>query len=125
MSEKSRNTVVPKIGSGFKDYLSSEMIARNRLISQIRNTFELFGFLPLDTPAIEYRDTLTGGDQNFDKNIYSVYNTRGTENESERERDIFALRFDLTVPLARVVSQYKDKISKPFKRYQFGRVWRG
>jgi len=109
--------ISPELQGGFKDYLPEEMIVRQTMCDKIRAVFERFGFLPLDTPGIEKEEVLTGGDENFRKQIFRVGLRGGEEN--------LALRFDLTVPLARVISLYADKIQKPFKRYQMGKVWRG
>lgn len=110
-------TIDPGLASGFRDYLPEDMIPRQRMFDTIRNVFESFGFLPLDTPGIEREEILTGGDPNFRMQIFK---TRLRESDEG-----LALRFDLTVPLARVVSLYSDKLEKPFKRYQVGKVWRG
>jgi len=115
MNEK--NTISPELGSGFKDYLPEDMIPRQKMFDTIRSTFERFGFVPLDTPGIEREEILTGGDPNFKMQIFRTGLRIGDEG--------LALRFDLTVPLARVVSLYGDRISRPFKRYQTGKVWRG
>jgi histidyl-tRNA synthetase len=87
------------------------------MFDTIRLIFERFGFLPLDTPGIEREEVLTGGDPNFKMQIFKTGLRTGDEG--------LALRFDLTIPLARVVSLYSDKLEKPFKRYQTGKVWRG
>ncbi len=107
----------PDLPGGFRDYLPGEEIARQKMCDKIRATFELFGFLPIDTPAIEREEILTGGDENFNKQLFRAGIRGGAED--------LALRFDLTVPLARVVSLYQEQIEKPFKRYQLGKVWRG
>jgi len=104
--------------SGFRDYLPSDAIPRQKILDTVRGVFELFGFEPLETPGVEKEEILTGGDPDFKKEIFRI-STRG-----EKEKDI-ALRFDLTVPLARVVAQYRNEIKRPFKRYQVGPVWRG
>ena len=109
--------ISPELASGFKDYLPEDMIPRQKMFDTIRNTFERFGFVPLDTPGIEREEILTGGDPNFNKQIFRAGLRVGDEG--------LALRFDLTVPLARVVSLSGDNISRPFKRYQVGKVWRG
>ncbi len=106
--------VEPKLLRGFRDYLPAQMNARLRIISTIRSVYELYGFLPLDTPAQEYRVTLTGYGEESTKQIFSFTNPE--------EEDV-ALRFDLTVPLARVVAQYPD-LPLPFRRYQVAPVWR-
>jgi len=110
-------TISPELASGFKDYLPQDMIPRQRMFDKIRQTFELFGYLPLDTPGVEREEILTGGDPDFKKQIFRTGLRAGDEG--------LAMRFDLTVPLARVVSAYGDKIQRPFKRYQVGKVWRG
>ncbi len=109
--------ISPDLAGGFKDYLPEDMIPRQKMFDSIRSTFELFGFLPLDTPGIEKEEILTGGDANFKMMMFKA----GLRNDDEG----LALRFDLTVPLARVMAFYSDKIEKPFKRYQTGKVWRG
>lgn len=106
--------VEPRLLRGFRDYLPGQMNARQRIISTIRSVYERYGFRPLDTPALEFRTTLMGyGDENT-KQIFEFQNP---------EKEHVALRFDLTVPLARVVAQYAD-LPLPFKRYQVGPVWR-
>lgn len=107
-------TVEPRLLRGFRDYLPAQMNARLKIIATIRRVYELYGFQPLDTPAQEYRVTLMGyGDENA-KQIFQF--------ENPEEEDV-ALRFDLTVPLARVVAQYPDLVM-PFRRYQVAPVWR-
>ncbi len=107
----------PSLASGFRDYLPKDMIPRQRMFDIIRASFERFGFVPLGTPAIESEAALTGNDPNFKM---SIFRTRLKEDDGK-----MALRFDLTVPLARVIAQYPNDIEKPFKRYQVGPVWRG
>jgi len=107
--------VKPLLGGGFNDYLPNDMIVRRNIFLIIRLVFERFGFLPLETPGVEREEVLTGGDSNFNKLIFRV--SSGSDQK-------LALRFDLTVPLARVVAAYPE-LPKPFKRYQEGKVWRG
>lgn len=91
------------------------MLARQRMIDTIRGVYELYGFAPLDTPAIEYLDVLSGSaGEDALQQIFEVTNPEG---------EALGLRFDLTVPLSRVVSQYPD-IVLPFRRYQVSPVWR-
>lgn len=106
--------VAPELPRGFRDYLPAQMIARQRIINTIRNVYELYGFQPLGTPAQEFRVTLTGYGEENTKQIFSFKNPE--------EEDV-ALRFDLTVPLARVIAQYPD-LHMPFRRYQVAPVWR-
>jgi histidyl-tRNA synthetase len=106
--------VEPKLLRGFRDYLPAQMNARLKMIATIRRVYELYGFLPLETPALEYRVTLMGYGEENTKQIFAFENP---------EEEHVALRFDLTVPLARVVAQYPD-LPLPFRRYQVGPVWR-
>jgi histidyl-tRNA synthetase len=106
--------VEPRLLRGFRDYLPAQMNARLKLIATIRQVYERYGFLPLETPAQEYRVTLMGYGEENTKQIFTFKNPE--------EEDV-ALRFDLTVPLARVVAQYPD-LPLPFRRYQVATVWR-
>ncbi len=101
---------------GFRDFFGPQARARLWTISRIREVFELFGFEPLETPALEYAALLTGkyGDE-ADKLIYTFQDRGG--------RDV-ALRYDQTVPTARVISQYRNELPLPYKRYQIQPVWR-
>ncbi len=107
----------PQLPSGFKDYPPEEEKARSEMLETIKRNFELFGFSPIDTPAIEEEKTLTGGDKEFKKQIFRIGKKRAGEE--------LALRFDLTVPLARFMSMNAGTLTLPFKRYQVGKVWRG
>lgn len=105
-------TATPK---GFRDFLPNQANARQFVVGKIIETFRLFGFEPLETPALEFTETLMGKYGEDEKLIYS-FETKGG--------DKLALRYDQTVPLARVIAQYAE-LSKPFKRYQVQPVWRG
>jgi histidyl-tRNA synthetase len=107
--------IEPKILKGFRDFLPNEQIARQKMIETIKASYETFGFEPLETPALEYADVLTGkyGDEG-DKLMYRF--------KDNGDRDV-ALRYDLTIPLARVVAM-NGELKKPFKRYQVSPVWR-
>ncbi len=107
--------IKPQTLKGFRDFLPEEAIKRQYLIDKIKSVFERFGFDPLETPALEYAETLLGkyGDE-ADKLLY-IFEDRG-------KRKV-GLRYDQTVPLARVISQYPE-LPKPFKRYQIQPVWR-
>lgn len=112
MNEK----VKPKTLPGFMELLPKEQILFNRMKETIQKTYEKYGFLPLDTPIIEDAKVLlakAGGET--EKQIYRF----------EKGENDLALRFDLTVPLAKYVTQYYDKLNFPFKRYQIGKVYRG
>ncbi len=99
---------------GFRDFLPPAAAGRAFLLEKIKSTLEKFGFEPLETPALEYAETLKGKYGEEEKLIYEF---------EDRGRRQVALRYDQTVPLARVVAQYKN-LSKPFKRYQIQPVWR-
>ncbi len=103
--------------SGFRDMLAEQVFPRQAMVDTIKKVYEKYGFVPQDTPAIERYETLTGkyGPEG-EKLMYKFKDHGG--------RDV-ALRYDLTVPLARIAFQYKDKITLPYKRYQVGNVWRG
>ncbi len=112
MSEK----IKPKTLPGFMELLPNEQILFNKMKETIQKSYEKYGFLPLDTPIIEDAKILlakAGGET--EKQIYRF---------NKGENDL-ALRFDLTVPLAKYVTEYYDKLSFPFKRYQIGKVYRG
>jgi histidyl-tRNA synthetase len=106
--------VSPKILRGFRDFLPGEMLAREKIISVIKEVYESYGFVPLSTPALEYKEILLGYGEEASKQIYFFKEPDGEE---------VGLRFDLTVPLSRVIAQYK-KLPRPFKRYQIQPVWR-
>src|SRR5258708_4307606 len=110
-----KGTVQPRLSRGLRDLFSEQMLARHRMIETIRGVYELYGFTPLGTPAIEYLDVLAGtAGQETQQAIFTVANP---------ESEALGLRFDLTVPLARVVAQYHD-LPRPYRRYQVSTVWR-
>ena len=115
--------VKPSLLRGFdQEYLPQDQLHFNRLIDIIRRTFELYGFLPIETPSAERREVLTskGG---VEKEIYAL--TRLAEADDDEAATKGALRFDLTVPLARYVAMRERELAFPFRRYQIQRVWRG
>jgi histidyl-tRNA synthetase len=105
----------PAILKGFRDYLPEQMILRQEVIRRVREVFELHGFDPLDTPAIEYLEILTGKAGENEKLMYEFEDHGGRK---------VGLRFDLTVPLARVVAMHQGDLALPFKRYHIAPVWR-
>ena len=112
MSEK----IQPKTLPGFMELLPNEQILFNEMKEKIQKTYEKFGFLPLNTPIIESAEVLlakAGGET--EKQIY-----RFNKGDSD-----LALRFDLTVPLAKYVAEYYPNLTFPFRRYQIGKVYRG
>src|SRR5215510_6414578 len=107
---------------GMRDFLPEDTRRRHYVIDIVRRVYERYGFEPLETPALENIETLTGkyGEEG-DKLLYKVL--RRGEGEASGEADL-ALRYDLTVPLARVVADNRGKLPKFFKRYQIQPVWR-
>lgn len=111
-----KNKVQPRILPGFMELLPEDQIQFNRMYDTIRRVYERYGFLPLDTPTIELSEVLlakAGGET--EKQIYRF----------EKGDSDLSLRFDLTVPLARYVSQHFPDLTFPFKRYQMSKVFRG
>ena len=108
--------VKPRTPSGFPEYLPGEQIEFNRLLGIVRDTYERYGFTPIDTPDIELSEVLlakSGGDTA--KQVYRF---------DKGDTDL-SLRFDLTVPLARYVAQHEGQLAFPFRRYHIGKVHRG
>ena len=107
---------------GMRDFLPEDVRRRDYVIGVIAGVYRRYGFEPLETPALENIETLTGkyGEEG-NKLIFKVL--RRGEHESSGETDL-ALRYDLTVPLARVVAEHRGKLPKFFKRYQIQPVWR-
>ena len=131
-------TIKPSIPKGMRDFSPSEMIKRNYIFDIIKDCFQRFGFLPLETPAMENLTTLTGkyGEEG-DRLIFKVLNSGDfldkTDINNENAIDAKkllpqiaekALRYDLTVPFARYVVMHKNDITFPFKRFQIQPVWR-
>lgn len=101
---------------GFRDFLPEQKRLRDATLATISEVFKLFGFEPLETPALEYDEILSGkyGPEG-EKLRYSFLDRGGRQ---------VGLRYDLTIPLARVVAQHRSQINFPFKRYQIQPVWR-
>jgi histidyl-tRNA synthetase len=111
--------VEPRTLKGFRDYPPALMIPRERLLDAARQVFRSYGFAPIDTPALEYTEVLLAKLEEgaeVQKQLFRFTDAGG--------RDV-ALRFDLTVPLARFVSQHASELGLPFKRYHMAPVWRG
>jgi histidyl-tRNA synthetase len=109
--------VRPQTLRGFRDILPAEMIVRNDVIDKIRRVYESYGYVPIDTPVLELLPTLVGtGGEETDKLIFTL--------ESPEKQQI-GMRFDLTVPFARIIAQYHPaEIKLPFRRYHIGPVFR-
>jgi histidyl-tRNA synthetase len=119
--------IKPTLPRGFRDYLPGEMIPRLKMLSTIRTVFERFGFDPLDTSAIERWEVL-GVEADGAKQVYCAARPEQLLSAAEAmDPGQRTLRFDLTVSLARCVAAnwHTGNISRPFKRWQSGRVWRG
>jgi histidyl-tRNA synthetase len=99
--DTSRQLAAAQTLKGFRDLMPEDMIARNAVVEKIRSVYEKYGFAPLDTPVLEYLTTLVGA-----------------------EGEPIAMRFDLTVPYARLLAQYPDRLKLPFRRYHIGPVFR-
>jgi histidyl-tRNA synthetase len=102
---------------GFRDTFAGEVRARRAMVETIREVYEKYGFEPLETPAVEYLDALGKYLPEADLPDQGVFAFRD-------EKSWVALRYDLTAPLSRVVAQYAADLPLPFRRYQFGPVWR-
>ena len=101
---------------GFQDFLPDDMRLREYVIDTFKKVFEKYGYEPLETPALEYAETLLGiSGEEAEKLFY-----RFTDNGG---RDI-VMRYEVMVPMCRVIAQYKNQLTFPFKRYQIQRVWR-
>ncbi len=107
----------PELASGFKDRKGNELILKDRLIEIIKRNFQLYGFEPLETPGFEISENIGKFLPDADRPMAGVFGFKD-------QKDWISLRYDLTAPLARYVSENFDSLSKPFKRYQVGSVWR-
>ena len=133
-----RMSTKPNTPKGMRDFLPHEVMHRNHIMGVMKTQFERFGFLPIETPAMERRELLLGkyGDEG-DRLVFKVLNS----GEKVKKADLEALkngelsrfgnslsdkamRYDLTVPFARFVVQHQNELSFPFKRYQMQPVWR-
>jgi histidyl-tRNA synthetase len=111
----------PRVASGLRDLPPAQAIPRERMLATFRDVFARFGYLPIETPHIERLEVLTGkgaGSDEVLRQIFDVTNKGGTPGE-------LALRFDLTVPLARFIAKHVEQLGTPFKRYAIGSVFRG
>jgi histidyl-tRNA synthetase len=109
--------IEPRTLKGFRDYLPDVMIPRERLMETARRVYRSYGFSPIDTPALEFEEILIGkGGGETEKQMYRFPDAGGRQ---------VAMRFDLTVPLARFAAQHLNELGLPFKRYHIATVWRG
>ena len=109
--------IQPRILKGFRDFLPEAEITRSTLIEKLTDVFRSFGYVPIDTPVMEYSEILLRkSNGETEKQVFRFEDNGG--------RDV-ALRFDLTVPFARFTAEHKDELYFPFKRYHIAKVWRG
>ena len=116
-TEKMSELIQPKVLKGFRDFLPRDEIRRSLLIETVTNVFRNAGFVPIDTPALEYSEVLLRKSNGETEKQVFRFNDNGG-------RDI-ALRFDLTVPFARFIAEHYSELYFPFKRYHIAKVWRG
>lgn len=120
--------IKPRTPPGIMELLPRDQIAFQRMLDVIRRNYERFGFLPVETPVFELSDVLltkSGGET--ERQVYFVQSTGALANKAADDDSLpeLALRFDLTVPLARYVAEHEHELSFPFRRYQMQRVYRG
>lgn len=109
--------IQPRVLKGFRDALPQEQILRSSLIEKITGVYRSFGFVPIDTPVLEYTEILLRkSNGETEKQVFRFEDNGG--------RDV-AMRFDLTVPFARFTAEHKSELAFPFKRYHIAKVWRG
>lgn len=107
--------IKPRLLKGFRDFLPDELRLRKKVFKVFEDIFESYGYEPLQTPVLEYADILLGKYGEEEKLVYQFEDFGGRK---------VAMRYDQTVPTARVLAQYQDKIQLPWKRYQIQPVWR-
>lgn len=109
--------ITPRLLKGFRDYLPEAMIPREALMETARRVYRSYGYSPIDSPALEHLEILTGkGSEETDRQLFQFVDAG--------KRPV-GMRFDLTVPLARFVAQHINELGTPFKRYHIAQVWRG
>ncbi|MFM8216554.1 MAG: histidine--tRNA ligase [Pirellula sp.] len=109
--------IEPRTLKGFRDFLPAKMVQREKLMDTAKRVYRRYGFLPIDTPTLEYLEILTGkGSEETDRQMYHFTDAGGRS---------VGMRFDLTVPLARFAAQHINELGTPFKRYHIAPVWRG
>ena len=116
MEERKKTSIVAQRLKGFRDIMPQAMFVRRYVMDTLRGIFELHGFAPLETPSLEYASTLEGKYGEEERLIYKF---------EDKGKRMVGLRYDLTVPLARVVAMHLNEIQLPWKRYQISPVWRG
>jgi histidyl-tRNA synthetase len=116
-SSQTNDLIEPKLLKGFRDFLPAQEIPRRAILKQLELVMRNFGYVPIDTPVLEYSSVLLGkGGGETDKQVYNF--------QDHGNRDV-AMRFDLTVPFARFMAAHHQELSLPFKRFHFAKVYRG
>ena len=110
--------------SGFPELLPAQRFVETTVLDRLRRTFELHGFAPVETPAVETLETLTGKGE-IDKEVYVLRRLHADAGEDHQASSALGLHFDLTVPFARYVLEHAGHLEFPFRRYQIQKVWRG
>ena len=123
MSTTKKALVRPQSIGGFPEYTPQQQLVARAMLARIVTTFELYGFTPIETPAVERLEVLLAKGGDTDKEMYLLQRL-DPRAEGEKEADL-GLHYDLTVPFARYVAQHFDSLSFPFKRYQIQHCWRG
>ncbi|HUV30433.1 MAG TPA: histidine--tRNA ligase [Acidobacteriota bacterium] len=116
MAKRSQKKVKPRVLKGFRDYPPAEQIAREKMLSSVREAVELMGFLPLQTASLEYAETLLGPHYSKES-LAELFGFRGPDDVD------MALRYEFTLSLARYVAEHSE-LPLPFRRYQYGNIWR-
>jgi histidyl-tRNA synthetase len=118
MVPSDKGTCQARLPKGFRDSSPEELRERGRILAKIREVYEVYGFAPLETPALEYSDALGKFLPDADRPNAGVFSLK------DDDEQWLSLRYDLTAPLARYVAENFDALPKPFRRYAFGPVWR-
>ena len=135
MEMKKEKIIKPTLPKGTRDFLPAQMLKREKVLNLIKSVFEKFGYDPLETPAFENLEVLSGkygeeGERLIFKilkrgeELKEALKQKGASEEAGQTLSDLALRYDLTVPLCRVIAMYPNEIKLPFKRYQIQPVWR-
>lgn len=115
--QQEQRMIQPRVLKGFRDSLPRQELVRQQVIRRLESEFQRYGFVPIDTPVLEYTEVLLGkGGGETDKQIFRFQDNGGRE---------VAMRFDLTVPFARFMAEHRSVLQLPFKRYHISKVWRG
>ncbi|MFN0207890.1 MAG: histidine--tRNA ligase [Planctomycetota bacterium] len=114
---------VPRVPKGFRDVFAADVEARRFMVDTIRQVYECYGFEPLETPAVEYVETLGKFLPESNQPDGGIFAWKLIE-EGDKDGEWTALRYDLTAPLSRVVAEHKESLPAPFRRYQIGPVYR-